>query len=131
MSFNAVFTVNDKEYSVLRFSWSLEQNTDQVGRPNARVQGGQLQVELDSEPDEVLHHWAMDDTKKLNGELVVSADDSRYSRRKTILFEEAYCVGLSKQFDGSASKRGMTMRLTLSANKLSCGEVKLDNKWPK
>ena len=131
MSFNAFFIVNDKKYSVLRFSWSLQQNTDQVGRPNAQVRGGEMEVELDSEPDEVLHHWATDDTKTLNGKLVVSEDDNRDSPRKTILFEEAYCVGLSKQFDGSASKQGMTMRLTLSANKFSCGQVKLDNKWPK
>lgn len=130
MSFSAELIVNNKQYSVRRFNWGLQQNTDMVGRPDARVQGGQLQVELDSEPDEALHHWALDDTKKLSGELVVYAADNRFSRRKTIVFEDAFCVGLSKNFDGSASEQGMTMALTLSANKLSCGGVALDNKWP-
>ena len=130
MSFSAALIVNGKNYSVRRFIWGVQQNTDAVGRPDARVQGGQLQVELDSEADEALHHWALDDTKKMSGELVVFAPDNRDSRRKTIEFTDAYCVGLSKHFDGSASSQGMTMTLTLSANQLSIGEVELDNKWP-
>ena len=130
MSFSASLILDSKSYTVRRFSWGLQQNTDVVGRPDARVQGGRLQVELDSEPDEALHHWALDDTKKMSGELVVFAADNRFLRRKTIRFEDAYCVGLSKNFDGSASNQAMTMTLTLSANKLSSGEVTLDNKWP-
>ena len=130
MSFSAALIVNSKSYSVRRFSWGVHQKTDAVGRPDARVQGGQLQVELDSEADDTLHHWALDDTKRLDGELVVFAADNRFSRRKTIEFEDAYCVGLAKRFDGSASGHGMTMTLTLSANRLSIGEVELDNKWP-
>ena len=130
MSFSAELIISNKHYTVRHFNWSVQQNTDVVGRPDARVHGGQLVVELDSEPDESLHHWALDDTKKMSGELAVFSADNRLSRRKTIRFEEAYCVGLGKQFDGSASDQGMTMTLTLSANKISSGEVKLDNKWP-
>jgi hypothetical protein len=130
MSFSAALIIGTKSYTVRRFNWGVHQNTDVVGRPDARVQGGRLQVELDSEPDEMLHHWALDDTKRMNGEVVVFSADNRFSLRKTIRFEDAYCVGLSKQFDGSASDQGMTMTLTISANKLSSGEVTLDNKWP-
>jgi hypothetical protein len=130
MSFSAALILDGKSYTVRHFNWGVQQNTDVVGRPDARVQGGRLQVELDSEPDETIHHWALDDTKKMNGELVVFAADNRYSRRKTITFEDAYCVEMSKLFDGSASEQGMTMTLTLSANKLSSGEVTIDNKWP-
>jgi len=130
MSFSAALILDSKNYTVRRFNWGVRQNTDVVGRPDARVQGGQLQVELDSEPDEALHHWALDDTKKMSGELVVFAADNQFSRRKTIRFEDAYCIGLSKRFDGSSSDQGMTMTLTLSANRLSSGEVTLNNNWP-
>jgi hypothetical protein len=131
MSFNAALILDSKEYTVRRFRWGVQQNTDIVGRADARVQGGQLEVELDSEADEALHHWALDDTKKMSGELVVYAADNRLSRRKTITFEDAYCVGLGKRFDGSASEQGMTMTLTLSANRLSSGEGQINNNWPK
>lgn len=130
MAFSASLDLDGKSYPVLRFSWGLQQHTDVVGRPDARVHGGHLMVELDSAPDETLQHWALDDTKKMSGELVVYAADNRFLRRKTIRFTNAYCVGLSKLFDGSASTQGMTMTLTLSANQISSGEVTLDNKWP-
>jgi hypothetical protein len=130
MAFSAALILANKNYTVRRFSWGVQQNTDAVGRPDARVQGGQLTVELDSEPDESLQHWALDDTKQMGGELVVFSANNRLARRKTIRFEGAYCVGLSKSFDGSASDQGMTMTLSLSANKLSSGDVTLDNKWP-
>jgi hypothetical protein len=130
MAFSAELIVNGKHYSIRHFKWKVQQNTDVVGRPDARVQAGQLQVELDSEPDDTLHYWALDDLKKLNGEVVVFAADNQGARYKTIRFEDAYCVGLGKRFDGSTSSNGMTMTLKLSANRLSCGEVEFNNRWP-
>jgi len=130
MSFSAKFIVSGKSYDVRRFSWGVQQQADLVGRPDARVHGGQLLVELDSQPDELLHHWALDDTKKLSGTLVVVSADGVSLPRKIIGFTDAYCISLHKQFDGSASAQGMIMALTLSANKLQSGEVTLDNQWP-
>ena len=130
MSFSAALIIENKPYTVRHFSWGVQQNTDGVGRPDAQVHGGQLTVELESEPDEVLQHWALDDAKRMNGELVVFSATSKLARRSTLVFEDAYCIGLSKQFDGSASTQGMTMTLTLSANRVQSGSVKLDNKWP-
>lgn len=131
MSFSAkLFIDGAATHTVRRFSWSLRQQTDLVGRPDARVQGGQLLIEVDSQPDEVLHHWALDDTKKLSGRILVEADDDASAARKTIIFSDAYCIGLTKQFDGSASTQSMTMTLTLSADKIQSGSVTLDNQWP-
>jgi hypothetical protein len=132
MSFSAKLFIDGSgtDYVVRRFSWSLRQQTDVVGRPDARVQGGQLVVEIDSVPDELVHHWALDDTKKMSGRLVVAAADDASVARKTIVFTDAYCIGLSKLFDGSASTQPMTMTLTLSADKLQSGAVVLDNQWP-
>lgn len=129
MSFKAQLLVEEQTYEVNRFSWSIGQNTDALGRPDARVQGGQLHVELDSQPDDLLHHWALDNTKKLEGKLLVFESDI-LSVRKTVEFRDAFCVGLHKSFDGSGSSRSMTMSLTLSADKLICGEVTIDNAWP-
>jgi hypothetical protein len=132
MSFSAKLFVDGSgtDYVVRSFSWSLRQQTDLVGRPDARVQGGQLVVEIDSVPDELVHHWALDDTKKLSGRLVVASADDASVARKTISFTDAYCIGLSKLFDGSASTQPMTMTLTLSADKLQSGAIVLDNQWP-
>lgn len=130
MSFSAKLFIDGGDYVVRRFTWSLRQQTDLMGRPDARVQGGQLSVEVDSVPDEVVHEWALSDAKQLSGKIVVAAADNASAARKTIVFTEAYCIGLSKQFDGSASAQSMTMTLTLSANKIKSGDVELDNQWP-
>ncbi|RYY20842.1 MAG: hypothetical protein EOO36_02365 [Cytophagaceae bacterium] len=131
MSFEAQLLIgSSKPYNVRRFSWSLRQSTDAVGRPDARVQGGQLNVELDSEPDEMLHSWALDDTKKMSGEIIVFSDREHNMPRKTLTFTDAYCVELRKHFDGSSSAQGMTMALILSADQLQVGQVELRNEWP-
>lgn len=132
MSFSATLFIDDSkdDYVVRHFSWSLRQQTDLVGRPDARVQGGQLQIEIDSRPDDLVHHWALDDTKKMSGRIVVAAADDSSAARKTITFTDAYCIGMSKLFDGSASTQSMTMTLTLSADKLKSGNIEIDNKWP-
>lgn len=129
MSFEAILTVQGEPFNVRRFSWGVRQTTDAINRPDAHVQGGQLQIELDSQPSDLLHFWTLDDTKKLGGTLQIFESDSR-SVRKTIEFKDAYCVGLSKQFDGSGTTNGMIMTLSLSADQLICGETTIRNDWP-
>jgi hypothetical protein len=67
----------------------------------------------------------------MSGRLIVAAADDASGARKTLAFTDAYCIGLSKQFDGSASAQSMTMTLTLSADKIKSGGVELDNQWPR
>jgi hypothetical protein len=130
MSFKATLVVQDEEFNVRRFDWEVSQRTDALNRPDAIVQGGQLRVELDSRPSDLLHFWALDDTKQFSGELQV-LEATGGSVRKTIEFKDAYCVGLSKRFDGSGSTQSMIMTLTLSADKLVCGEMTIHNEWPR
>lgn len=130
MSFKATLAVQGEEFNVRRFDWEVSQRTDALNRPDATVQGGQLRVELDSRPSDLLHFWALDDTKQFSGELrVIEATED--SVRKTIEFKDAYCVGLSKRFDGSGSTQSMIMTLSLSADKLVCGEMTIHNEWPR
>jgi hypothetical protein len=128
MSFEAAFIVQDETFNVRSFNWSIHQSADTLNRADTLVQGGQLHIELDSQPSDLLHFWALDNTKRLDGKILVFEADSR-AVRKTIEFQDAYCVGLSKHFDGTGSASGMVMTLRLSAGKLQCGEVVLDNKW--
>lgn len=130
MSFTATLVVQGESFNVRRFSWEVSQGTDAINRPDALVRGGQLSIELDSEPSDLLHFWALDDTKQFGGKLQVLESDSR-AVRKTIEFVDAYCTGLSKHFDGSGSTQSMTMTLSLSADKLLCGEMTIHNDWPR
>ena len=130
MSFSAEFIVGADSFVVRRFSWALAQNADALNRPDAQVQGGQLLVELDSQPSDTLQFWALDDAKRFDGQLHI-LDDDGMSVRKRIVFQDASCIGFQKHFDGSGSAQGMLMTLTLSANRLLSGEMTIDNEWPK
>lgn len=130
MSFKATLVVQGEEFNVRRFNWEVSQRTDALNRPEAVVQGGQLRIELDSRPSDLLHFWALDDTKQFSGEVLV-LEAAGGSVRKTIEFTDAYCVGLSKRFDGSGSTQSMIMTLSLSADKLVCGEMTIHNEWPR
>ncbi len=129
MSFEAELIVQDEVFTVRRFNWAISQNTDALNRPDALVQGGQLHVELDSQPNDTLHFWALDNTKQFAGKLNVFESGSKVVRKK-IKFSGAYCVGLSKRFDGSGSDKSMVMTLSISADKLVCGEMTIQNDWP-
>ncbi len=107
----------------------MSQQTDELGRPDARVHGGTVELELDSQPNELLEHWALHDTKRLDGLVQVLAADQQAVQNE-LRFFGACCVGLTKHYQDAHSQRGMTMDLRLSANRLQYGEAELDNRWP-
>lgn len=93
------------------------------------MQGGTLELELDTQPSEVLHFWATDDTKRYNGVVNVFEADSEIVRDKLAFFD-AHCVRFSKHLQPSSTVGSMTTQLTLSANKLQFGETEIHNHWP-
>ena len=129
MSFNAQFIVQDETFRVRQLSWGVSQQTDVLGQPDARVQGGGIEIELDAQPSAVLHFWAADDTKRFDGEVTVFEDD-RATVRDRLEFFDAHCVAFGKHFQNASAAGAMTMRLTLSANKIRFAELEVDNRWP-
>lgn len=129
MSFKAELVIQGHTFAVQQFHWVIGQRTDELGRPDARVHGGTLEIELAAQPSELLEHWALSDTQRLDGAVHVMEPDSPTVRDK-VKFWGAHCVGFQKNFQDAHAVGGMTMRLSLSANKLQCNEMEIDNHWP-
>ena len=129
MSFNVQLIVQDEIFRVRQFNWSFSQETDELGRADSNVQGGSIEIEIEAQPNAVLHFWAANHTKRFDGVVTVSEDD-RATVRDRLEFFDTYCVMLSKHFQDASATESMTMRLTLSANKLRFAEVEIDNRWP-
>lgn len=129
MSFSADFILLGISYPIRRLQWSITQNRDQLGRPNAVAYGGQLQVEIDSTRDEVLVNWMFSPRKKLDGQIRLRHADSR-ATLKTIEFKNAFCVLLKGSFDANSNELSMTKSLLISAEHLLVGEVEVVNHWP-
>lgn len=129
MSFRAQLVVQGEPFAVRHFSWAITQRTDVLGRPAAHVEGGTLEIALDSQPSETLEFWATSSTKRFDGVVKIFEPDST-AVRDEVRFFDAHCVGFHKQFQDANSIRGMTLVLSLSANKLQYAEMEIHNNWP-
>ncbi len=119
-----------KTYLLNRLSLEISQAVDSVGRPSSSTKGGKIRLEMDSVDDDTITDWMVNAHKKLNGKVVFYKIDEA-SKLKELKFEDAYCVEMLEKFDGTSSSEGMTMQLTISAEKLSIGSVEISNDWPK
>ena len=129
MSFAAELLLPNTTYPIRRLQWSVQQEKDQLGRPNAVVQGGKLLVELDSVRDELLVSWMFHPRKTLDGSIRILRADTR-AALKTIEFKRAYCVVLKGSFDANATAKSMTRSLLISAERLLVEGVEVLNYWP-
>jgi hypothetical protein len=129
MSFSAELVIPGRAYTVRRLQWSIHQERDHLGRPNAVARGGQIQVEIDSIRDELLVHWMFNPEKKLAGSVRLFEDDSR-ATLKTVEFANAFCVLLKGSFDGTGNGRSMSQTILISAERLLVRDVELVNLWP-
>ena len=129
MSFRAELVIQDEIFVVRQFSWAISQQTDQLGRPDARVHGGTLELTLDAPPSDLLQDWARSHTKRLNGRVQVYEADSA-TVRDVVSFFAAHCTSLHRDFQDAHAAQGMTMVLALSANKLQYAKMEVHNRWP-
>ncbi|RZK29283.1 MAG: hypothetical protein EOO61_20860, partial [Hymenobacter sp.] len=114
MSFAAELMLGSSTYTIRRLQWSIRQEKDQLGRPNAIAHGGQLQIELDSVRDELLVNWMFHPRKTLDGVIRILRADTR-AALKTIEFNKAFCVLLKGSFDANSTAKSMTKSLLISA----------------
>jgi len=122
---------DDNTYNIRRLQWSIRQQKDQLGRPNAVVHGGQIQVELASMPDELVE-WMFQPRKLLDGTIQILRDDTKETL-KTITFTNAFCVLLKGSFVPNGPVTSLTRSLLISAQQLVVeGEeqVRVRNNWP-
>ncbi len=122
----------DKTYIIRRLQWSVHQQKDQLGRPNAVAHGGQIQVEVASLPDERLVDWMFQPRKLLSGTIQIMRGDTK-QKLKTITFTNAYCVLLKGSFAPNGPNTSLTRSLLISAQQLEVvgkEQVQVRNNWP-
>ena len=129
MSFKAELVVEDQTFTVRQFSWAVSQQTDQLGRPDARVHGGTLELTLDAPPSDLLQGWARSHTRRLDGVVNVYEDDKN-AIRDVVRFFAAHCTSFHRDFQDAHAAQGMTTVLSLSANKIQYAELEVHNRWP-
>jgi len=124
--------IDYKTYVIRRLQWSIHQEKDHLGRPNAIAHIGQIQLEVHSMPDELLTSWMFEPRKTLDGTIQIMKADTKVTL-KTIEFTNAFCVLLKGSFNPGGSNTSLTRSLLISAQQLAVrGQelVKVRNNWP-
>ncbi len=125
----AELVLEGNTYLLNSVSIEIEQVADQFGRPSTAAKGGKIEIELFSVEDDVIFDWMVHTKKTLNGSINLYEADFE-TKLKEIKFEDAYCIEFSERFD-EAGDDNLVTRFKISAEKLSIGNIDLDNQWLK
>jgi hypothetical protein len=125
----AELVLEGNTYLLNSVSVEIEQAADQFGRPSTAAKGGKIEIELFSVEDDVIFDWMVHIKKTLNGSINLYEADFE-TKLKEIKFEDAYCIEFREQFD-EAAEDSLVTRFIISAEKLSIGNIDLDNQWLK
>jgi hypothetical protein len=125
----AELVLEGNTYLLNSVSVEIEQTADQFGRPSTAAKGGRIEIEMFSVEDDVIFDWMVHTRKTLNGSINLYEADFE-TKLKEIKFEDAYCIEFSERFD-EASEENLVTRFKISAEKLSIGNIDLDNQWLK
>ena len=125
----AELVLEGNTYLLNSVSIDIEQVVDEFGRPSTVAKGGKIEVELFSVEDDVIFDWMVHTKKTLNGSINLYEADFE-TKLKEIKFEDAYCIEYNERFD-EASEDSLITKFKISAEKLSIGNIDLDNQWLK
>jgi hypothetical protein len=125
----AELVLEGNTYLLNSVSIDIEQVADEFGRPSTVAKGGRIEIELFSVEDDVIFDWMVHTKKTLSGSINLYEADFE-TKLKEIKFEDAYCIEYNERFD-EASEDSLITKFKISAEKLSIGNIDLDNQWLK
>jgi hypothetical protein len=129
MPFKAELALEGNSYFLNSVSFQIDQAIDKFGRPSSIAKGGKIDIELFTVEDDVIIDWMVHPVKTLNGSINLYEADNE-TKLKEIQFENGYCIEYTEIFEQSTSEN-LVIKFTISAEKISIGNIDLDNQWLK
>ena len=118
-----------KKYDVLHCSFSLRRDVDAKGRPSAAVQGGMVQLEVESTEDTSILEGMLKIGKGVTATVTFYKRDEKDQKMKDLKLENAYVVQYTESLD-STGGNPMAINFVLSARKITLGNAIHENTWP-
>jgi hypothetical protein len=118
--------LDGNKYEIVEFNIVFLQDTDHKGQPQNEVKGGKLCITLPHSADKTLYEWAKTATQLKSGEVIFYSELSG-----TVLhveFFNAYCINMEHQIKSAG---GLTIKLTISSERLTVNGIEHDNNWAK
>lgn len=123
LSFASVF-----ETDLTSFILDINQDTDILVRPASPTFGGIITLSFNTPTHPLVTEWMFEPAKQLSGTVTMLGLHKEIM--KTLDFMNAYCIGLTQRFDGTANSSSLTTTITMSPEKIAVSYMKLDNQWP-
>jgi len=115
----------NKGIRVLECDFEFNQITDQRGLPTSKVEGGKINVSIAIENDAELLQWMFTEAADKNGKIVFIGRENGKSL-KTIEFWNGRLI---RYFEGFTEHAEVTVRITISAKKISIAGATHENVW--
>jgi hypothetical protein len=128
MAFRADLTIDGRDYRLLHCSYSLHRDVDATGRPSSEVKGGTVSMEIESTEDTLIWDTLIAQFKTVDGKITFKKRDEE-AKMKELKFEMAYVIDYEETFS-AVGGNPMTIRFTLSAQRLQLGVEAHENEWP-
>lgn len=133
MALEAKLDIDGKKYDLIECEYEFSQPIKENRMPAGRTGGGIIHFTILSPDDSntMFHAWMMDKTLHKNGTIVFSVVKDAKTSKKSLKFENAYCIRLHEYFSKHNSSE-MLMRITISASKVkfgSGGNVEFTNEY--
>jgi hypothetical protein len=124
MAIEANLIINNKSYQILELSYEITQPLDDAGKPAAQPDGGTIDFVMKSLGDEDMsfHEWMIKPLDLHSGKFELSVIGSEWKNvKRTIEFKDAYCIGLSENFDFDDEKN-VLLKVKIAATKITFGD---------
>jgi hypothetical protein len=128
MVFKTELHLEGNVYPLHFLSVEISQVIDSIGRPSSVIRAGKIEIEMSAVEDDIIIDWMIQPKKKLNGNIVYYEIDEE-TKFKEVKFEDGFCVEFSEKFN--ADTDGLTTYFSISAEKVSIGNIEVNNNWPK
>jgi len=129
MAERAKLNIFGKDYDVLHCSYSMRRDVDPKGRPSSAVQGGTVQLEVESTEDVSILEGMLKIGKGVTAKITFFKRDEKDQKMKEIELTNAYVVQFTESLD-SVGSNPMSINFVLSARKIQIGNAVLENSWP-
>jgi hypothetical protein len=129
MSFKATAKIGSKEFDVIAIHYALHREVDAKGRPAGIVQGGTIDLTVESTDDtSILESMVNNQHKPLDGTVTFKKADED-AKMKELSFEKGYVIAFGETFD-TVNSKAMLTSFTISAQTLKVGGAEHKNDWP-
>jgi hypothetical protein len=129
MSFKATAKIGSTEFDVISCHYALYREVDAKGRPAGIVQGGKIEITVESTDDtSVIESMVNNQHKPLDGSITFKKADED-AKMKELSFEKGYVIAFEETFD-TVNSKAMLSTFTISAKTIKIGGAEHINDWP-